>query len=265
MQGMEENRLFFGFSVDAPWPITYPKGRIIEEGARHLTLAFLGNYPFEKLEKELSHFPKPDFPIGPVGVCDKLLFLPELKPRVVSNHVHWLVDGEKISTYHKKVLDWLENLGYPIDRRPFLSHITLARAPFIEKEWEEAFEKLPVLITGIHLYESIGNLRYPSIWNLPLLLPFEEFEHTADIAFHVHGQTFRELYLHGALAMSFKFPHFLTYLKDREMEDLNQVIQSLNEMISLCDQEIGCPFKAVSYHGKLATENLLRWEMVVDV
>lgn len=265
MQEMEEKRLFFGFSVDSPWPSTYPKGRIIEESARHLTLAFLGNHPFEKLEKELSHFPKPDFLIGPAGVCDELLFLPKFKPRVVSHHVHWLVDGEAINTYQEKVLDWLENLGLPVDRRPFLSHITLARAPFVEKEWEEAFENLPVIITGIHLYESIGNLRYPSIWNLPILPAFEEFEHTADIAFHVYGKTFRELYFHGALAMSFKFPHFLSYLKDREIKDLNQLVQSLNEMITFCDQEMGCPFKAVSYHGKLEKNNLMHWEMVVDV
>ena len=263
MQGMEERRLFFGFSVDAPWPTSYPKGRIIEESARHLTLAFLGNRPFD--EKALSDFPKPEFPIGPVGVCDKLLFLPDLKPRVVSNQVHWLTDGEKLGTYQEKVLDWLENLGYTVDRRPFLSHITLARAPFVEKEWEEVFEPLPVMITGIHLYESIGNLRYPSIWDLPLICAFEEFEHTADIAFYVHGQNYRELYLHGALAMSFKFPHFITYLQDSEITDLHAVVRALNQMITKSDQEIGCPFKAVSYHGKLTEEKPLKWEMIVDV
>ncbi|NGX37113.1 MAG: RNA 2',3'-cyclic phosphodiesterase [Chlamydiae bacterium] len=268
MQDMTEEikRLFFGLSVHAPWPMSYPNGRIIEEESRHITLAFLGNHPFAKLKQELQHFPSPEFPIGPVGICDELLFLPVDKPRVVAHHISWLTDGEKIESLHLATLDWLEKLGYHVDRRPFLSHLSIARSPFQQKEWKEVFEILPVLITGVHLYESMGNLRYSKIWSLPFLSAFEEFEHTADIAFHLRGLSFSDLYFHGALAMSFKFPPFLEFLKREEMRDLNHVIQALNLMISSCDLEMGCPFKAVSYHGKVKEEKgLLQWEMVVDV
>jgi len=245
--------------------MSYPNGRIIEESSRHLTLAFLGNHPFQPLEKALSNFPKPDFPFGPIGRSNKLLFLPELKPRVVAEHIQWLCDEDQITTYQTTLLDWLENLGYPIDRRPLLPHITIARAPFIEKEWEEAFEPLPFMITGIHLYESIGNLRYTSIWHHPLSPVFEEFEHTADIAFHIYGEDFQQLYLHGALALSFKYPPILDFLTSSTVANIQSVIKLLNQMISTCDAQIGCPFKAVSHHGKLLSKHPLKWEMIVDV
>lgn len=260
-------RLFFGLSVQAPWPPFYPEGRLIEDETRHITLAFLGNHPFDKLEKALDDFPKPDFLIGPVGRSDQILFLPEKSPRVVAEHVSWLVDGEKIDLYQKRVLDWLESLDYPVDRRPLLSHVTLARAPFSEESWKEAFEPLPILITGVHLYESLGNLKYQSLWELPFLAPFEEFAHTADIAFHVRGHSIHELYLHAAVGMSFHHPPFLSYLEKKEISNLDDVIRSLNAMISSCDAEQGSPFKAVSYHGTVREDenHILHWEMIVDV
>lgn len=255
----EKKRLFFAFSIEAPWPHEYPKGRLIEEKSRHMTFAFLGNVPIPNL----SAFPKPDLLIGPVGKCDRLLFL----ARVVASHVTWLQNGEKLNQLQKSVLDWLESLKYQVDRRPLLPHITLARAPFDREGWEGWFEELPCIITGIHLYESIGNLTYQSIWEIPLTAPFEEIEHTADIAFHVRGKNFDELYLHATVAMSFKHPPFLSFLKSEQKNDLNQVVRGLNQMIAACDLDQGCPFKAVSYHSKITEESngLMNWEMIVDV
>lgn len=266
MDTEERKRLFFGLAVEAPWPLTYPKGRIIEESARHITLAFLGNHSFSKLEKGLPTFPKPSYKIGPVGIGDHLLFLPKYKPRVVAEHVDWITDGTSIESHHQGLLDWLEGLDFPVDRRPFLPHVTMARAPVDENAWEEAFSTpLPLITTGIHLYESIGHLRYLSIWHHPLLPAFEEFEHTADIAFFIHGQTYQELYSHGAVALGFKYPPFLRFLESTPFGDLDAVVKGLNRMISTCDVEIGCPFKAVSYHGKYKKEPHLIWEMIVDV
>lgn len=262
---MPEKRLFFGFSVDAPWPMSYPKGRIIEESSRHITLAFLGNTSFDRLENSLKEFPNPDFHIGPVGICDKILFLPEMKPRVVADHISWISDGKKLNSFHDKVLKWLETLDFAIDKRPLLPHVTIARAPFNENEWESAFESLPIIVTGIHLYESMGNLRYHSLWNYSLLSAFEELEHTADIAFIIRGRNYEELFEHAAVAMSFKYPPFLSFLEEKNQKELGQVVQSLNKMVTKCDEEIGCPFKAVSYHGKADQKEYLEWEMVVDV
>jgi len=255
----DEKRLFFGFSIEEPWPHLYPKGRILDEKSRHLTFAFLGNVPYDNLQKALEKFPIPPFQIGPVGICDQLLFL----KRVVAQHVRWLVDGEKLKLFVSEVHKWLTLLGYSIDTRPFLSHVTLARAPFNEEEWTSWFEPLPCMVTGIHLYESVGNLTYRSIWEFPILAPFKEIEHTADIAFHIRGKNLSELYLHAAVAMSFKFPPFLKYIKTTDAKDLNQVVKALNQMITECDLEIGCPFKAVSYHTQLVEGE--HWEMIVDV
>lgn len=261
-------RVFLGFSVQAPWPDTYPRGRIIEENVRHITCAFLGNINFAPLEKNLPNFPCPTFLLGPVGVSDKVLFLPKFKPRVVAHQISWFGDGKhEVETFQKMLLDWLASLEYSVDRRPLLPHVTLARAPFEKQEWEEAFEKLPFIVTGIHLYESLGNLRYTSIWEMPLLPAFEEFEHTADIAFHIRGKTLQELYRNGAIALSFTYPPLLSFIEKIPVDNLDQVVRHLNAMISACDLKMGCPFKAVSYHGKIKQDNkgLLHWAMIVDV
>lgn len=65
--------------------------------------------------------------------------------------------------------------------------------------------------------------------------------------------------------MSFKYPPFFSYLEQKEIKGLNDIVQTLNRMLARCDQEIGCPFKAVSYHGKIEEKKLLEWEMIVDV
>lgn len=261
---MEIKRLFFAFSVEAPWPSETPQGRILDEAARHVTLAFLGNQPFQKLEDALGHFPEPAFLVGPVGKTDKVLFLPPKNSHVVAQHVIWLTSQESILRYQVALTDWIENLGYSVDRRPFLPHVTLARAPFELQGWEE-FSQLPLMITGIHLYESLGHMRYQSIWKKPLVKPFEEIEHTADIAFHIRGQSLTELYINGAAALAFKFPPFLTFLRRETFSSLDEVIQGLNRMLSHCDLDVGCPFKAVSYHGKLSQNSIFNWEMIVDV
>lgn len=266
-ESKHKHRLFWGLSLDAPWPFSHPEGRLIEENMRHVTLAFLGNIDPEPLMQKLDLMPSPSFKTGPAGKFEKLVFLPEHKPRVVAAKIHWLTYAEEIESFHAELQKWLEPLGFSKDPRPFLPHVTIARAPFDQKEWEEAFEPLPVIVTGITLYETIGNLHYKVVKNIPLTLPIEEFEHTADIAFHLRGRNYRELYIHGALALGFKFPEILTQLREEETcSRLDQVITKLNDMVTQCDMEMGCPFKAVSYHGKEKEENgILTWEMVVDV
>ena len=138
---------------------------------------------------DLDAFPKPPFQIGLAGIFDKPVFL----AHVVAWHIHWL-EGEKIFLqYQKKLAGWLDLKG------EFLSHVTLARKPYAIQDWKESFQKLPLYVKNINLYESLGYSKYKALWTFPILAPFDEIEHTADIAFRVRGN----LFLHAQLALSF--------------------------------------------------------------
>ncbi|HSX11876.1 MAG TPA: hypothetical protein VLF61_00085 [Rhabdochlamydiaceae bacterium] len=260
----ETKRLFFGMEVATPWEEEMPKGRVIDAPYRHITLAFLGNViP----KKQLFDPPLPDFIIGPAGVCDRLLFLPDKEARVAAAHIQWLIKEELLVQFHKTLLDWLEDQEYQVDRRELLSHVSLARSPFDKKIWEETFKPLPTYIKAFHLYESVGNLTYPSLWQHVFILPFEELEHTADIAFCIRGATFEELYIHAMLALSFSCPSFIAYFEPQPaLSSLEEVVALLNKNVAAMDADIGIPFKAVSYHAKIKkVDTLLEWEMIVDV
>jgi 2'-5' RNA ligase len=263
----DKRRLFWAMEVDAPWPATYPKGRLIDETMRHITLAFLGNVSPEPLLSHLEELPPPPFRVGPAGRLEKMVLLPEDSPRVVAAKIHWLTQEDEIEAYQSKLIGWLESLGYRLQHNPYLPHVSIARAPFIAEQWEEAFESLPIIVPSIRLYESMGNLQYKTLWERPLIAPFEEFEHTADIAFHIRGGNYRDLLIHAAMALASKFPPILPLLREAQVfSTLEQVIYALNEMVTTCDTTIGCPFKAVSHHGKVREEKrLIFWEMIVDV
>ena len=236
-------RLFFGMEVAAPWPEELPSGRILLEPDRHLTLAFLG----ESNMPDLSSFPKPPFSIGFAGIFDKPVFL----AHVAAWHVQWLEEG--LVSYQKELANWLHL------KDNFLSHVTMTRKPYVDSEWKNAFQQLPLYVKNINLYESLGYSKYKILWQYPLLAPFDEIEHTADIAFLVRGN----LFLHAQLALAFHYPQMIRYFDTRSIAELDEIVNALNAMIARADSEIGCPFKAVSFHG---TENHTNeWEMIVDV
>jgi 2'-5' RNA ligase len=263
----DSKRLFFGAQVQAPWPKEYPSARLIPEETRHLTLAFLGQNSVSKLAQALPSIPQPSFAIGPSGIARALIFLPLEKNRVVALSTDWLGDSAKLNSYQKELLDWLQSLGYPLDKRPFFPHITLGRAPFDKKQWQEYFIPLPFFIKAIHLYQSLGQLRYESLWESSLLSPFDEFEHTADIAFLIRGHSIQELHRHAQLALAFQFPLLIKFYTYQLQNSLEEIIISLNEIVAMADAEFGCPFKAVSFHGTIKSieHNILLWEMIVDV
>ncbi len=263
----DSKRLFFGAQVDAPWVKDYPFARLIPEETRHFTLAFLGQSSFSRLEGLLPGIPQPSFAIGPSGIGKELIFLPPEKSRVIAASVDWLERDARLNSYQKELADWLQNQGYPLDQRPFLPHITIARAPFDKEKWQAQFTPFPFFVKAIRLYESLGNLQYQSLWEWVFLPPFEEFEHTADIAFLIRGTSIEQLHLHAQLALAFKSPQLIPFFTSRLQNSLEEVIISLNEMVSSADAEFGSPFKAISFHGTITPDeqNILRWEMIVDV
>jgi len=263
----DSRRLFFGAQTEAPWPKECPPARLVPEETRHLTLAFLGQNSFVQLKSILPSVPRPSFAIGPAGVAKAVVFLPPEKSRVVALTCDWLFSKDALNSYQKELADWLAEQGYALDKRPFFPHITIGRAPFDLTQWKEGFSPLPFFVRAIHLYQSTGNLQYSSLWSIPLLSPFEEFEHTADIAFHIRGMSIQELHCHAQLALAFKFPALVNFFTSDWSDSFEQMISSLNALIGIADAELGCPFKAVSYHGSVKpdAQKILNWEMIVDV
>jgi 2'-5' RNA ligase len=262
----DEKRLFFGAHVQAAWPLEFPFGRMIPEEARHITLAFLGNNSFSSLEKLLPGVPEPLFRIGLGGIGSKLVFLSKEHARCAALHISWLEDAHVLFAFQKELTEWLSSHRYPVKKHAFCPHITIARAPFEKEQWMKRFEPIPFFLSAIHLYESVGGLQYRSLWSHPLLSPFTELDHTADIAFTIRGESIQQLFLHAQLALFFQFPLLAQFYTPLATQSLNEITFELNRMIALADSEYGCPFKAVSLHGKVIEENhLFTWEMIVDV
>jgi len=262
----DTKRLFFGAQVKAAWPQEFPQGRFIAEEMRHITLAFLGQEEFPKLEKQLKNIPKPSFRLGIVGIGSELLFLPKAHARVVALNTSWLEDPQPLFSFQVALSEWLMSCGYSLRRNSFLPHITIARAPFQKEEWEKHFEPIPFFLSAIHLYESLGHLDYRSLWSHALIDPFIELEHTADIAFEIRAESIKQLFVHAQLALFFKFPPLSQFYTPSSTETLDAIIIELNRMIALADAECGCPFKAVSFHGTIVKRHgFFTWEMIVDV
>lgn len=268
MHGLQTKRLFFGIHVEALWPKDFPRGRIIPEKMRHMTLAFLGDVKEHPLITALESCVKPAFKLGLTGMADKILFLSPNHPRVVAYHIDAGSHLQSILQYQKELLIWLKTLGYEIsDDRPFLPHVTVARSPFDKREWSREFIPFPAVMSSIHLYESTGNLTYVPLWTHSLIPPFEEKAHTADVAFLIRGASFDDLHAHAKIALASIFPEIYKYFSVDKVQSVVDIVIKLNEGISRCDTELGSPFKAVSFHGEAQeiNDHLLEWEMIIDV
>lgn len=264
----EIKRLFFGVEVHAAWPSSLLHGRILDETQRHLTLAFLGNVPFAPLAKILNDCPSLPMRTGSVGFFDSCVMLPPRHPHVVAWQANWWSGGSQLQDYQLILSEWLAAHHYAVDRRPWKPHVTLCRQPFIIEEWLKAFKPLPFYTSHVHLYESKGDLRYLPIVSFPVQAPFEEISHTADLAFNVYGESLQQLYFHAFAALALNAPELIDYLiLGKPIASLVDIIVLLNAIICRADAEIGCPMKAVSFHGEIMVQldSLLKWEMIVDV
>ncbi len=264
-----DKRVFFAVEVKAPWPEHYPKGRLLDPEDRHATLAFLGEIPYQPLLQQLaSDFPKPSFKVGLVGVFSRCLFLPPRHPNVVAWDVQWTEDHQALSEYRQAFLEWLRKLEYhPKEHEgDWLCHVTLCRKPFDYDGWKKSFKQLPLSVHGIHLYESLGHSKYQPIWSYPLISPFQEIEHTADIAFQINAENLTQLHRHAQTALAFRYPALIPFMSQKVFDNHEDIIMNLNDLVARVDAEIGCPFKAISFHGNIVSkETVLQWEMIVDV
>lgn len=266
---MDCKRLFFGFEVLAEWPLfldqeSVAAGRILNPLMRHITVAFLGTHPFSTWDAPWELLPMPPFSIAPVALAEQLLFFPQARPRVAAARVQWLDDAEEMGAWFQAFIRALAFLKLKVE--PWTPHLTLARAPFEKRWWEERFSPFPFFLKALHLYESLGHSTYRSLWTYPLLPPFEELPHTADRAWKIRGKSVPQIHRHAQIALGMQQPELLRYRSSSLQEDLDQVVIDLNRMVTACDSEEGCAFKAVSFHGQLKNEgSILTWEMVVDV
>lgn len=260
---MIPRRLFFALTIETPWPEEFPEGRVLREENRHVTVAFLGSRD-EEVEDLISKVPDFPFSVAPSGVFVDSLFLPEENPKVAAWEIEWLTETEGIISWQK---DLETALGIKRRNKDFLFHLTLCRAPKKLADWQRAFAALPLYCKELHLFESLGNSDYKSLWSQEFLAPFTEISHTADIAYLVRGKNYFDLYVHAALALAFLCPEFLKEIeKEIVLEDLSSVITALNRCLARVDAKYGAEFKAVSYGGIVEEkENYLEWEMIVDV
>jgi 2'-5' RNA ligase len=258
-------RLFFAMEVVAPWPEQLPKGRLILESNRHLTLAFLGNAHLPTIQKHLESLPRPPFRVGLAAAFTKPLFLPLHSPRVAAWQIDWWEKEPLLIQYRQTIAQWLKTQGFLIQEE-FLSHVTIARHPFVIQEWTRSFVPLPCFAKDILLYESLGHSAYKMCWKGQVLAPFDAIEHMADIAFMIRGTHLEELYVHAWLALCFFEPFLSEYFVPAKPDSLLQIVEMLNAQIAIVDGERGCPIKAVSHHGKLRqVDDIIQWEMIADV
>ncbi len=264
-----DERLFFAIDTICPWPEEFPEGRVLLEKDRHMTLAFLGETNATALMAALPKAPVPAFRIGLAGCFDEPLFLPVKHPRTAGWHVRLFEGEETFFLYRQQLVDWLVEAGFlHRPERDFLPHTTIARNPKNLSEWKDSFSSYPLYLRDIHLYRSLGRSRYESLWSYPILAPFEEVEHTADLAFLVRGKDWDSLYLHAGLALAFEFPPLLAFFEIKKpCASFAELIVGLNDLVSKADAELGAPFKAVSYHGDvtICANGIWEWEMIVDV
>jgi len=264
----EKKRVFFGFEIEALWQLPEEK-ELISEKNRHITLLFLGENIRSEVQKYFFEMPRISCEIGLVGYFSKCLFLPKKHPRLVAFEVDFFDKNEIIKKFQKDLFEFFKNKNFKIrQKNDFLPHVTLLRNNFDKKKWLENFKFAPLYIKSFNFYESFPKSEYQTLWKKDFLKPFEEIEHTADIAFIIRGKNYLDLLYSAFTALSFKTLYFMNYIEKLiTIDSIDDVIICLNNIIMQAEIDgIHMPFKAVSFNTKIKQKDeILHWEMIVDV
>ncbi len=262
----EKGPFCLGLKVDAPWPEEMPKGVCVSENFRHIKIADFPHLSDQREQglEQLHAFSLKRM-VGQVGDFDSCFFLPSDQPQEVG----WRAHSEELLTFQNGLLKELFFL-HPKEEKEENQNpsMLLCRSPFDPEEWQKAFIPLPFKTDALHLYAQEGPLLFRSLWSVSFLPSFEEEEHTADMAFKIHGENLQEIYRHAFTALAFKIPELLPFfIPLPHIDHLDDIVIVLNQSVSAADAAIGCPLKAVSFHGDLVylDPSTLQWEMIVDV
>ncbi|NGX52137.1 MAG: RNA 2',3'-cyclic phosphodiesterase [Candidatus Anoxychlamydiales bacterium] len=266
----DTKRVFFGFKIFTHWLKTPEEKKIIQEKNRHITLLFLGDQNYLDIAQYLKELSLFDFKISPSGFFEKVLFLPKKNPRLVAYQANFMDKNKKIQELQKDLFDFFKNKKFDLkqNRDNFLPHVTVCRNEFKIDKWENSFEPFAFYVKSFNLFESFGSSEYKTLWKNEFLKPFDEIEHTADIAFNIRGEDFSDLLYNAFIALSFKETKFLSYYKElKNVSSIDDVIINLNDLVTKAEIDgIHMPFKAISFHSDIKREdNILSWEMIVDV
>lgn len=252
MPANTQKNVFFGLQALLPaWVKGLPKGRIVPANSRHMLLAFLGKVS-EELFASLAIKLEDTQQIAATGIASRVIFTPD----TVALDIELITGAKMVYTLADKL-----KTG-----EPFYPHVTLARTPVAIHAWKQWFFPLPLIFPKLCLYSSEGELAHRSLAEKPFWLPFEQKEHTADLAVLVRGRNFSELAFHALLSLAFQAPEMLEGAFIPQVDSLVDVIAFLNQRIFSLDRKFGLPFKAVTHSGHAEELNgYLTWEMIVDV
>ncbi len=140
-----------------------PEARLTNPEKLHLTLAFIGEQPDSLKERLVETLAKATRDIPPFEITPGYI---NGFPSLHHPNVLWIGvkgDIDRLIVIQQRLEDELTDLKLPVDTRPFMPHITIAKfnSPEISHKIEDQLREImdrhldPIYIDSIKLFESI--------------------------------------------------------------------------------------------------------------
>ena len=152
------------------------KMKLVEQENIHFTWRFFGDTPISKIEDIHQELLKLKFDPIPIQISGVGAFPNVRKPRVIWVGVTQNVD--KVCELKKMTDELLANLKYPIEKKKFIPHATIARIRAI-RDRAQLFENLESLADESVGTMTVSNIRmtkstltqsgpiYETLWEIP--------------------------------------------------------------------------------------------------